>query len=149
MFRSALLVTEDLAEMARWREWLEAAGFSTVACAGPRLRPYCPLEDGGPCLLREAVDVAIVAVDPRLGFGPLASRTEPVCVTVPDDGTTIFVDDHGLRGEVRGRMRPLGPVSEQSLVERAQYVCSRKGHPAGRGRVVPGLLGRQGRTAAG
>jgi hypothetical protein len=87
VIRTVLIVSEDLVEADRWAGWLERAGFLTVMCAGPRLRHDCPRLDGASCLLREAVDAAVIAVPPLEGDAPGGS-----CTRLPDDGSTIRVE---------------------------------------------------------
>jgi hypothetical protein len=128
--RTALVVTPDLAELDRLARWLEAAGFLTVACAGPRLRATCPGLDGGLCLLRDAVDVAVVALPAASGSDPLDETPEASCTNSPDDGTTIFVDGSGMIVTRNGDHERLGPLTKRSLVEAVQYVLSRVNHPS-------------------
>ena len=130
MNRTALVVTADLAELERLAQWLEAAGFLTVACAGPRVRTSCPRLDGERCLLRDAVDVAIVAMPSVSGPDPGDATPEASCTISPDDGTTIFVDGSGMIVTRNGDHERLGPLTKRSLVETVEYVLSRVNHPS-------------------
>jgi hypothetical protein len=116
VIRTALVVTPDQVELDRWAKWLEAEGFLTVACAGPRLRPSCPRLNGERCLLRDAVDVAVVAMP--VASGPVApgERAEASCTTSPDNGTTLFVDESGIVGTVTGAPERV-PLTAKSLIE--------------------------------
>jgi hypothetical protein len=128
--RSALVVTADLAELDRLAQWLEAAGFLTVACAGPRLRTNCPRLDGERCVLRDAVDVAVVAMPSASGSGPMDETPEASCTTAPDNGTTIFVDGSGVVVTRNGAHERLRPLTKRSLVEAVEYALSRVNHPS-------------------
>jgi hypothetical protein len=136
MFRTALVVTEDLAELARLTDWLESAGFTPVACAGPRLRDRCPRQEGKSCLLRDAVEVAVVVVPAGNGSEHPGDRPELRCTALPDNGTTIFITSSGIEVTVRGQRQSLGTLSRQSLVDLAEFVRARGEHPSGlRGRA--------------
>jgi hypothetical protein len=126
--RAALVVTPDLAELDRWAQWLEAAGFLTVACAGPRLRANCPPLEGGRCLLRDAVEVAVVAIPSTRGKDTVP---EASCTTSPDDGTTVFVDQSGILGTSNGMLERPSPLTKQSLITAVKRALSRADDPAG------------------
>jgi hypothetical protein len=126
--RAALVVTPDLAELDRWAQWLEATGFLTVACAGPRLRAYCPRLEGGRCLLRDAVDVAVVAIPATRDKD---TAPEASCTTSPDNGTTVFVDPTGILGASNGLLERSSPLSKQTLIEAVKRTLSLADDPAG------------------
>jgi hypothetical protein len=122
MAGSVLVVSEDLLEADRWAQWLEGAGFLVVMCAGPRLRKDCPRVDGRPCLLREAVEAAVI------GDGPLQGASDPVelsCTRLPDDGTTIRVEGNRLVAWSDGSRTELGPLTRLGLVGALNRMCAR------------------------
>jgi hypothetical protein len=127
--RTALVVTPDLAELDRWAQWLEAAGFLTVACAGPRLRTSCPRLDGERCMLRDAVDVAVVAM--ASGSNPGDEHPEASCTTSPDDGTTVFVEGSGILGAPNDAPQHITALSKHALVQAVEHVLSRGRRSAG------------------
>jgi hypothetical protein len=129
--RTALVVTPDLAELERLAPWLEAAGFITAACAGPRLRGSCRRLEGSRCLLREAVDVAVVAMPPSTRATTVGEPPEASCTTVPDNGTSIFIDEAGMIGTRAGTLEHLGPLIERTLVEAVEDILSRDDRDAG------------------
>jgi hypothetical protein len=125
--RAALVVTPDLAELDRWAQWLEAAGFLTVTCSGPRLRQSCPRLEGTRCLLRGAVDVAVVAIP---SMKTADEPPEASCTTIPDDGTTIFVDQSGILGTSSRKLERPSPLTKRKLIEAVERVLSRANHPS-------------------
>ena len=134
MFRTALVVTEDLVELARLTDWLERGGFIPVACAGPRLRDRCPRTEGAPCLLRDAVDVAVVGTLSLQRTDPHSKPISIDCTKMPDDGTTVFVGQGGVHVIIGDRQERLGGLHEDALMDAVDYVRSRKNHPS---RVQP------------
>jgi hypothetical protein len=110
---SVLVVNEDLVEADRWAAWLEEAGFLTVLCAGPHLRPECPRLHGASCILREAVDAAVIAVA-QLSMG--SPRLEGSCTRLPDDGSTIRIQDGRLMASIDGVGAELGPLTKRTLI---------------------------------
>ncbi len=122
MFRSALVVTEDLAQLARWTDWLERAGVAVATCPGPAVRGRCPRMEAKPCPLREAVQIAVVGTRSIEG-GRWTKRPERRCTRVPDDGTTVFVDEFGVQATVGGTLHRIGQATDWTLVSVASYLC--------------------------
>jgi hypothetical protein len=146
MIRTALVVSSDLVELDRWAGWLEAAGFLTVGCAGPRLRPSCPRLQGEHCVLRDAVDVAVVAAPGDRDAVVLEAIPEASCTALPDNGTTILIDESGAMRTVRGSLEHLGPLTERALLEAVEGVLTPGGVP--RPRTQAGSRGRRPRQPA-
>ncbi|HSL66982.1 MAG TPA: hypothetical protein VK977_02345 [Actinomycetota bacterium] len=130
LFRSALVVTNDLADLARWMEWLERAGFAVAACPGPTVRARCPRLEDRSCLLRETVNVAVVAVPPEGALDRTPAQPERRCTKVPDDGSTIFIDQFGIQATVGDLPTRLGRPTESLLLATASHLCGRQASPA-------------------
>ena len=122
-----LLVSEDRATVARWTEWLEAAGFAVASCPGPHLAWPCGRLTGERCALRELADVAVVDL-PDDGATELYSDSgDRICTTLPDDGTNVFVPAPSLRMDLPPRtVRLRHPVTEPWLVGAVREAGSRR-----------------------
>lgn len=128
----ALIVSPDATAAGRWAGWLESAGYSTVRCPGPLARNHCPRVEGDVCVLREAVDVAFVDVDPFNESELLGNWPERECTKVPDDARTIFIHDHaGWNIPLFGRWHLGRPTTQAALVEMVRVALQRGAHPAG------------------
>jgi hypothetical protein len=122
-----LLVSEDRATVARWTEWLEAAGFVVASCPGPHLAWPCGRVAGERCPLRELADVAVVDLPDDGATELYAGWGDRICTTLPDDRTNVFVPAPGLRLDLpSGVVQLRHPVTEPWLVGSVREARSRR-----------------------
>src|SRR5437867_11679073 len=98
---TVLLVEADLAERELFSSWLEASGFTVLACPGPTEPDYtCVGDRTGACPLADAVDVVVLdmsldsealmtgtAAEELLGLYLMSSR--PVVTLGSRDGDEV------------------------------------------------------------